>query len=828
MLKEVDPLDYADQSVEAGDASGSLDLARIQAAIHRQIKVVAIFGAVGLVLGLIYAFTAVPKYTASATLLIDPGKAGVVQDLASQANYTFDPASVDSQVVVLTSERLVMNVINRLKLLERPEFTEPPGSIFGRAIGWIRGSVDAVGSIFSSGGPELPDDLKTYLSTRSAVYTILGNVEVERVPRTYAIMITYTSPSQRLAAEIANAFGEAYIEDQLGSKFDATKRTSQWMQSRIQELKQQALTSDIAVQRYRAAQNLSSAGGQLIDDQALGQLSSQLIQARADRTLAEAKYSRIREIIDNHQTDAAISDSLANPVVTDLRTKYLAASKMKAEIVRRFGEEHQQALFYGREMAEYERLIFEELERLSRSIQSDVEIATQRVAAIEQQQEALTTRNFSNDQTLVNLRELEREAGTYQTLYQEFMKRYQDTIQRQSFPITEARIITPAAFPLSPSEPRTTLIAAGALLVGLAFGAGFGVLRELRDRGFRSTEQVIGSLGLEPLGLLPLLSSDGGLAVGASEDAPGDKRVPVVFQGVLDRVRTISGRGGDGQGFKSSQGGSGGLRFRSTSRAPRNLAVRNELGPHPSFQPERTIDRILPVMAASLDSLQSRFSEVLRSTKVAIDIATVDRRPKVIGVVSLYPNEGKSTVSKNLASLIAHTGASTLLVDADLRNPGLSRSVVPEADIGLVEVVLDGVPAKEAMYLEAQSGLHLLPTADRQLVTHSSELLSSLAMRNFLVSLGRDYEYMIVDLPPMGPVVDARAAASLFDGFILVVEWGKTPRSTVRNTLRKEADIRRKTIGVILNKADPSRLNLYEEYGSMGYFDVHYDRYFKN
>lgn len=821
MLKEVDPLDYADQTVEAGDASGTLDLAHIQAAIHRQIKVVAIFGLAGLVLGMIYAFTAVPRYEASATLLIDPQKAGVVQDLASQANYTFDPAAVESQVVVLTSERLIMNVISRLKLLERPEFTEPPETVFSRILDGIRGSISSVGSAFGP-TPELPEDVKTYLSMRSAVYTILRNVEVERVPRTYAIMITFTSPSQQLAAEIANAFGEAYIEDQLGSKFDATKRTSQWMQSRIQELKQQALTSDIAVQRYRATQNLSSAGGLLIDEQALGQLSTQLIQARSDRTLAEAKYNRIQEIIENHQTDAAISESLANPVVTDLRSKYLAASKMHAEIVRRFGEGHAQAEFYAREMGEYERLIFEELGRLAKSLQSDVEISTERVRSIEEQQAALTSRNFSNDQTLVNLRELERESETYQALYQDFMKRYQDTIQRQSFPITEARIITPAAFPLGPSEPRTVLIAAGSLLVGLAFGAGFGVMRELRDRGFRSTEQVMASLGLEPLGLLPMLSPEGGLADPATMDAVREPRGPGVFRGVLNRVRSRSAENAGGRA------GATGGRPRTGLRPTRNLAVRNEAGPQPSFQPERTVDRILPIMAASLDSLQSRFSEVLRSTKVAIDIATVDRRPKVIGVISLFPNEGKSTVSKNLASLIAHTGASTLLVDADLRNPGLSRSVVPEAEMGLVEVVLDGAPVRDTMYLETQSGLHLLPTSDRQLVTHSSELLSSLAMRNFMVQLGRDYEYMIFDLPPIGPVVDARAAASLFDGFILVVEWGKTPRSTVRNTLRKEADIRRKTIGVVLNKADPSRLNLYEEYGSMGYFDIHYDRYFKN
>ncbi|WP_181703194.1 GNVR domain-containing protein [Chthonobacter albigriseus] len=822
MLKEVDPLDYGDQASDLGEQSGALDLSRIQAAAHRQLKVVGLLGGVGLLAGLAYAFTAVPQYTATATLLIDGQKAGAVQDLANGAPFMFESAAVDSQVVVLRSERIVVNVIQRLKLLDRPEFTEAKPSVLGRVTGAVGDVFGAVGSVFGE-GPEIPQQVKDYVTLRAAVYRLLGNLEVNRVQRTYAIEISFTSPDQNLAAQIANAFGEAYMEDQLGSKFDATKRTGQWMQSRIQELKQQALTSDIAVQRYKATENLASSSGQLLDDQALSQLSAQLVSARSDKTLADAKYRRIRAIIDNQETEAAIAESIANPVITDLRSKYLKASKLKADIARRFGEGHSQVDNLDKDMGEYQRLIFEELGRIAQSLQSDADIAEARVRSLEEQQATLTTQSFGNNQTLVNLRELEREAETYDTLYQEFLRRYQETIQRQSFPVSEARIITPAAIPLAPSAPRTGFIALGSLILGLFAGAGVGVIRELRDRGFRSTEQVISSLGLEPLGLLPMLSSDGGLADTTKMDT--GRKLPLVGD-LMARFRKTGA---------AAQRGRLGTQTAVTQR-PRSPSRNTRGEPHGTAavplrqgeQPYRVIERILPIMAASLDSLQSRFAEVLRSSKVAIDIATVDRRPKVIGVVSLYPNEGKSTVSKNLASLIAHTGASTLLIDADLRNPGLSRSVVPEADIGLVEVILDGIPAREAMYVETQSGLHLLPTSDRQSVTHSSELLSSLAMRNFLVNVGRDYEYLIVDLPPMGPVVDARAASALFDGFVLVVEWGKTPRSTVRNTLRKEADIRRKTIGVILNKADPGRLNLYEEYGSMGYFDIHYDRYFKN
>ena len=90
------------------------------------------------------------------------------------------------------------------------------------------------------------------------------------------------------------------------------------------------------------------------------------------------------------------------------------------------------------------------------------------------------------NETLVQLRELEREAESYKDLYQKFLQRYQESLQQESFPVTEARIISPAAVPQETSGPKKSLVLALCAMLGLAFGTGLGALQEYRDRFFRT------------------------------------------------------------------------------------------------------------------------------------------------------------------------------------------------------------------------------------------------------------------------------------------------------------------------------------------------------
>ncbi len=305
---------------------------------------------------------------------------------------------------------------------------------------------------------------------------------------------------------IANAFGEAYITDKLDSKFEATQRASSWMQARIDELRQKAIETDLAVQKFRTANNLVSTGDSLVSDQQLAQLNTALIAAQADTARARAQYDRIQNVLKSGDPQAIVSDALVSPAIGDLRKRYLDASKREAEIAASLGENHAQAQKLRGEMSEYQRLMFSELGRIAESYKSELAVAEDREKNLSDSVTQASTASSSTNETLVQLRELQREADTYRNLYQSFLDRYQQAIQQQSFPITDARVISKATEPDRPSAPRKGLMLVLFTALGGMVGGAIGALREFRDRFFRTGEQVRDELGLECLGIAPLVA----------------------------------------------------------------------------------------------------------------------------------------------------------------------------------------------------------------------------------------------------------------------------------------------------------------------------------
>lgn len=762
-------------SSDAVSAEDFIDVERLLGMAARQAKVVAACAAIGLFLGVLYLQTTPPTYMAMSRVLIDEGLNKVVDEVSAASVSMQTDSAILSQIEILHSARLAAVVVDRQKLDQNDAFMDPPTSAVSKAADFVRGVVryfrpsPAVGTTDVTQLDPAARDAMIASSRRDyAILKLQNEVQAERIGRSYVISIAYQATDPALATAVTKAYADAYLADQLDASFDATERAAVWLQGRLTELRESSQAAALAVEKFRAEHGLAVDDGQLISDKRLSDLNGQLIEAQADTARASARYQQYRSIVesgsDNAFRDAAISaDQPANSVISTLKTRYLTVAKRQQDIEANFGAEHPQAVALAREKADISAQIFGELKQLTESYRNEYEVALARETALRANVALAAGKSSIDNQSQVKLRELEQKATALSTLYQTFLGRYEEASQQQSFPVGKIRVISDATLPKSAATPRTSIVLGLSLVLGVMMGAGVGGLNEFRERFFRTGEDVRDRVGLKFLGYLPIIGSKV-----VKDDRRDDGRADV----------------------KTAQ---------SSSAAERRARMR-----------------------VSIDAPASMFSETLRSAKIAFDVVMEGQGSRVIGVVSVLPGEGKSTVAANLAGLLAANGSKTLLVDGDLRNPGLSRSLGMEAEQGLMEAVVSGQTWQSVGKIDRQTKLAIVPAVPRGHFSHTSELLSSAGMRRFIDNAKETFEYIIVDLPPLGPVVDAKAFAPLADGFVLVTEWGRTPRAMVQSILSSESYIANKIVGVVLNKVDLKKL---AKYGSIGGSEKFFDRY---
>ncbi|UDQ88148.1 AAA family ATPase [Xanthobacter autotrophicus] len=728
---------------------GELDLVNLLQVVRRQKWVIAAVAGAAASLAALYCFVASPQYTANAELLIDTQQARGLE-VMPQLTGLMDSSGIDSQVQILQSERIAKAVIKELKLVEakKKEIEENGNSVFSTVAGFLLPFLD-------SNTP-----MSDYELERKLIIDFGRRLRVKRVGLSYVISIDYVATNAVQAADIANQLAEAYIVDQLEAKYQATRRASVWLQDRIAELRDQALAADRAVQDFKAKNNIIDTQRGLISDQQLSELTTQLITARTAVAEAQARYERVNSIIKQGgvtgTSDEVVSDVLNNEVISRLRTQYLDAVKREADWSKRYGPDHIAVLNLNGEIKGLQRSLFTELSRIAETYKSDLEISRAREASLSSSLEQLMVQAKLTGQAQVELRELESNAQSYRALYDNFLQRFMQATQQQSFPITEARLITDASTPLRASSPRTTLIVAGGLFVGLLAGFGAGMWRERMNRTFRLPADVERYLGLECLGVLPLLPSSVATPVPAGQSA-----------------------------FDSSTG----------------------------------------IMRQVTSDPFSRFSETLRSVKVAADVSIHSRAVKVIGIISTLPKEGKSTVSANFAQLIAHSGQRCVLIDGDLRNPTLTRRLAPGRSLGLLDLVFGKATLDEVSIVDRMTGLRFIPAVVPGDIVHTNEILASEQMSAVLDALKREVDYIVIDFPPLAPVVDVLASTHIVDGYVYVLDWGSSNRDLVMNTLQNAHAVYEKVLGCLLNKADLKALRSLEDYGSKYYYHKYYASY---
>jgi polysaccharide biosynthesis transport protein len=192
--------------------------------------------------------------------------------------------------------------------------------------------------------------------------------------------------------------------------------------------------------------------------------------------------------------DATVADSLKNEVINRLRSQYLEFSRKEAEFSTKYGAGHLAAVNLRNQMREIRKVTMDELGRIAQTYQSDYQIAKAREESITKSLADIVSVSQTTNQAQVVLRDLESSAQTYRALHDNFLQRYMESVQQQSFPITEARLITTASPPTGASGPRTMFVLVAGAAGGMVLGFGLGMLREISDRVFRTSDQVTSNL----------------------------------------------------------------------------------------------------------------------------------------------------------------------------------------------------------------------------------------------------------------------------------------------------------------------------------------------
>ncbi len=169
-----------------------------------------------------------------------------------------------------------------------------------------------------------------------------------RVNFSNVIEVSFSASTATQAAEIANATAQAYIADQLNAKLEANRLATRWLQERLRDLAEQALQAERTIGAYRSQKNIVSSGGKLIDEQQVTDLNSRLVAARAQTSEALARLNRYETTLNANlpdsaaigTLDAAGSDAVSNPIINNLREKYLDLSRRESEYSARFGRDH--------------------------------------------------------------------------------------------------------------------------------------------------------------------------------------------------------------------------------------------------------------------------------------------------------------------------------------------------------------------------------------------------------------------------------------------------------------------------------------------------------
>jgi succinoglycan biosynthesis transport protein ExoP len=474
------------------------DLREVLSFAWRQWKFIAAVVGISLLVGTISLLRQTFLYTATAQVLLEPQRAKLPGSEII-ADVSLDLAMIESQTAIIRSSEFLRRVVEKERLVSDAEFG--PGAPQGASLVANAGPANASDQTGST--QRARDEPAVAPSVLAATEALKGAVTVSAGQgQGYVLAITVTSADPARAAKLANAIANMYLVDKLDTRFEAAQRASTWLSDRLAELRNQLRASEEAVAEFRAAHGIyQSRGNVTLNQQQLSELSGKLVEARADAAQKKARVDLLLSIEEKGGSLQNLPDISNAGSLATLRHQAATLSQQEADLLARYGAPHPLVVNVRAQQRDVDRAIAAEVRRLAASVKNEYELAQSRVASFEQSLQQATGQVNVDDTTSIRLRELERAVTVNKSLFEDFLQRAKITQEQSTFEAREARIITRALPPGSPSYPNKTKYMSAFVIIGLLVGIGGAFAKEMLNAGFTTPKQVEEVLGL------PLLTS---------------------------------------------------------------------------------------------------------------------------------------------------------------------------------------------------------------------------------------------------------------------------------------------------------------------------------
>lgn len=517
MTKEINPLVWANPQPPIASLSGpveSFSIRDIFDTIWRRKSLILIiaFGitfAAGLILTQI-----APSYSSAAQVLIESRGTNIVNLKSVAARLSADEETIASEIEILRSRQLAKKVILSLKLDRDREFNQTLAESdknrnnWGRMFGSIKTALFGTSDQeFSAAFGLTEEQIREEQRLARIINTFLDHINVYRTNNSRVITVEAISKNPVTAASIANKLVNVYIEQQLDSKFEATRNTTGWLNQRVWELRRKLDESETAVEKFRQEYGLLEGRDGNLISQEISDINAQLIIAKTLRTEAEVRLSRVKGLVGSEKGIGSANAVLQSELIQTLRGQEAQLQRDVAKLSTEYGKLHPKMITPHAELKRLQEKIKTEISKIVQGQKNEVVVAGSREASLQASLNKLKLEVAEANRDEIKLNALKREAEADRILLNTFLARFKETRSQEYREIQQPdmTIISRAFIPSSPSYPKKFPIIVLAFLGSSFLGVVIVFVIEHVDPSYRSGEQIESLTGLPSLGFVPLI-----------------------------------------------------------------------------------------------------------------------------------------------------------------------------------------------------------------------------------------------------------------------------------------------------------------------------------